>query len=402
MSANRHLLSQMAKKGNKRAQAALSLSDDPGRFISTVQIGITLVGILAGAYGGATIAEALKASLNNIAFIAPHGDTLAVVLVVSVITYCSVVIGELVPKKIALSRPEPIALFIAIPMLMISKLFTPIVMALELSASGILKILGILHLGPAKVTEVEVKAVLAAGADSGAIEHEEHHMLQRIIRFGDRDLRSIMTPRVDVTTVDINDSIEDIQQKVQDSGHSRYPVTDGDSSNVVGVVYTKTLLEASLEDEAIDVAAHVQKAPIMTELAPCLKALEQFKSSPVDMIIVVDEYGDMQGIVTGADILEAIVGHIPSNYDEDHAPFIFQRQDGSWLVDGLTPIDEIHLTIGMDVLETGKKYDTIAGFVLHHLGKTPKVEDQFEAFGFRFEIIEMDDQRIDMILITKQ
>lgn len=401
VSASKPMLRQLAKQGNKRAAAAIALAEDSGRFLSTVQVGITLVGILAGAYGGATIADKLEEPFNEIAFINPHGQIVAVILVVGIITYLSVVIGELVPKQLALSRSEKIALIVARPMTVLSLICTPIVAALENSANFLMKLLGILHDGDEKVTEAEVKAVIAEGAASGALEAEEHQMLQRIIRLGDRDVKSIMTHRVYVAFIDINDSQEIIRRKIHKESHSRYPVIDGHTTKIVGIVQAKDLLDGVLSDKALHISHYLKDAHILPENTPCFKVLEQFKRSSIHMAVLVDEYGATQGIVTAADILEAIVGTLPSNYNETNEPLIHQRKDGSWLVDGLTSIDEIHLAIGLDSIDINGKFDTIAGFFMQIIEKSPALGDHFEQYGYHFEVMDMDGRRIDKILITQ-
>ncbi len=399
VSASKPMLRQMAKQGNRKAELALSLAEDSGKFLSTVQVGITLVGTLAGAYGGATIADKLEEPFNQIAFINPHGEMVAVILVVTLITYFSVVMGELIPKQVALSNPEKLAIYMARPMWLIAVICSPIVSTLEYSANLSLRLLGI-RKGMEEMTEAEVKAVLAEGAASGAIEHDEHQILQRVIRLADRDVKSIMTHRVDVTFIDINDSFVTIQEKIHKNSHACYPVTDGYQTNVIGIVRSQDLLDSALSSlETLSVSTHLKPANFLLEGTSCLKVLELFKTSSAHIAIVVDEYGSTEGIVTASDLLEAMVGIIHSNYDQGEDPLIVQRDDGSWLVDGNTPIDEIHLSIGIAEIQTENSYETIAGFVLYTIGKTPKLGDSFYKFGYYFEIIDLDYQRIDKILI---
>lgn len=402
VSASKPMLKQWAKQGNRRAVLALHLAEDSGRFLSTVQVGITLVGILAGAYGGAEIADKLAPSFDEIAYINPNGELVAVILVVSCITYFSVVVGELIPKQLALSNPEVLAMRVARPMYVLSLICTPIVVALEASAAAFFRLFSI-ALDREKVTEQEVRAMLAEGAASGAIEKTEHEMLTRIIRLGDRDVKSIMTHRVDVTFIDLRDSMETIQRKVHEAGHSRYPVTDGDSTHVVGIVQAKELLDAALKNEGkFNPRDYIRQAPTLLETTKCLAALEMFKRTSEHIAIVVDEYGAVEGIVTASDLLEAIVGVLPSNYDADEEPMMVQREDGSWLVDGSAPIDEIHLTIGIEEIDANSDYETIAGFLLHIMQRTPEVGEYIERYGYRFEVVDKDGWRIDKILIAQQ
>ncbi len=401
VSASKPLLKHYVKQGNKRAQYILEITESPGRFLSTIQLGITLVGILAGAYGGATIAEKISPYFMELPYIGKHGESLAVVLIVSFITYFSV-LGEIIPKRFALSHPEKISMACAGSIKIMMAILYPIVVFLEGSATALMKIMGIFSESEDLVTEEEFKAVLSEGADSGVIEKTEHEMLQRVIRLDDRDVKSIMTHRTEVVFIDINDSVEEIRKKVHEAGHSRYPVIDGSADELRGIVQAKELLDSALGDaREINVMQHVKDVLILPESASCLQALESFKKNHINIIVIVDEYGSTQGIVTSSDILEAIVGTLPSNYDHGDQMKIVERADGSWLVDGRTPIEEIHLSIGLDQISADEDFDTIAGFVLEHLRKTPKEGAKFEIFNHRFEIVDMDSHRIDKILITK-
>lgn len=401
VSSNKPMLRQMAKQGNRRAAAALKLAEESGRFLSTVQVGITLIGILAGAYGGAEIADKLAPTFNAIHFLYPHGEMIAVVLVVACITFLTVVIGELIPKQFALSKPEQLAMRVATPMTYIAKACTPVVMALEGSANFFFTLFNI-RCEAEQVTESQVKAILVEGVASGAIEKEEHEMLQRIIRLADRDVKSIMTHRIDILSIDVKDDRETIRRKVHESRHSRYPVVDGDITRIIGVVQAKELLDEALHNtDNFRLTEHVRKVPMLPETAKCVEVLEIFKHSPVHIAVIVDEYGATEGIVTAADLLEAIVGIMPSNYDKDDLPLIVQREDGSWLVDGTTPIDEIQLVIGIEDIDTNASYNTIAGFLLYHMGRKPEIGESMDCFGYRFEVLDLDRTRIDKILITQ-
>jgi len=402
VSASKPMLKHMVKQGDKKAEIALSLAENPGRFLSTVQVGITLVGILAGAYGGATIAEKIAPKFDEFEFIKGYGETVAVALIVTCITYFSVVIGELIPKRVGLRHPERIATAVARPMVVLSWIAHPIVIVLEVSGNVLMKILGIFNDDVDEVSEEEFKAILSEGAESGVIEKSEHEMLQRVIRLDDRDVKSIMTHRTEVVFIDINDTVDEIRTKVHEAGHSRYPVIDGNPDELKGIVQAKELLDSALGDlREINVMQHIKDVMILPESASCLQALESFKRNHINLIVIVDEYGSTQGIVTHSDLLEAIVGILPSNYDHDDQLKITQRSDGSWLVDGRTPIEEIHLSIGLDQISADEDFDTIAGYVLEHLRKTPKEGAKFEAHRHRFEIVDMDGHRIDKLLITK-
>ncbi len=401
VSASKPLLRQMAKQGHAGAERALSLAEDPGRFLSTVQVGITLVGILAGAYGGATIAEKLTPTLNEFPLINPHGATVAVFLIVGLITYFSVVIGELVPKQFALTNAEKLAARVAYPMWILSRVCTPVVWLLEHSALLLFKILGLKSDGASIVTEAEVKAILHEGAVSGAIDKAEHDMLQRVIRLADRDVKSIMTHRTDFVSIDLSDSLDDIRRKVHEAGHSRYPVTDGDGNIVIGIIHAKQLLDGILSHDNINLRDYVREVQAVHDSVSCLQVMEMFKTFDMHLALVVDEYGSTEGIVSASDILEAIIGIMPSNYDDDDQALILMRKDGSWLVDGLTSIDEIHLSIGLEEISSEEDYETIAGFMLHELERLPQEGDTLERYGHHFEVVDMDGRRVDKIIIKR-
>ena len=400
VSASKPMLRQMAKQGNARAEVALRLAEDPGKFLSTVQVGITLVGTLAGAYGGATIAAKFAPLLDEIAWINPYGNTVALVLVVTLITFLSVVIGELIPKQLALKNSEALAMFVARPMHLLSRIAAPVVYLFETAASLAMRLLGIRPDDPDHVTEEEVHAIMAEGVESGAIEKSEHEMLRRIIRLGDRNVKSIMTHRTEVSFIDVNDTLETVGRKIDQFGHSRYPVVDGPSGDVLGAVLAKEILNAPTSGP-FDVRRYIKEIHTLPETASCLKALEAFKSSSINMAMIVDEYGSTEGIITIADILEAIVGVLPSNYDDIEHALIRQREDGSYLVDGRTPIDEIHLTIGIEGIDADGNFETIAGFLVQQLRKTPEEGDVAIAHGYRFEVVDMDARRIDKILVSR-
>jgi len=401
VSTSKPLLRQMAKQGNKRAEAALVLAENPGRFLSTMQVGMTMVSIVAGAYGGANIAEEVAPRLHEVSWIGDRADTVAMVAIVGCITYLTVVIGELVPKQFAMRNPEKIGMIVAPPMIALAKITSPFVAVLQFSASTLLRLLGVTKDSEEVITEEEVKAILTESAETGVIEKEEHEMLQRVIRLGDRDVKSIMTHRKDVTFIDVNDTLAEIREKIHTAGHSRYPVIDGKPDNVVGIVQAKEMLDEVMQSNSFNVKDHLKELYVLPENSTCLSALESFKKSSINLMVIVDEYGSTQGIVTPSDLLEAIVGVIPSNYGEDHEDMIAERADGSWLVDGRTPIEEIHLYIGLHDISADEHFDTIAGFVLEFQKRTPKIADSFEAFGHKFEIVDMDGRRIDKVLITK-
>jgi putative hemolysin len=400
VSASKPLLRQYAKDGRASAAIAMDLAENSGRFLSTVQVGITLVGTLAGAYGGAAFSGKLAEIFNEIPSINPHGEAVAVSLVVAAITYFSVVIGELVPKQLALNNAENLAMIVARPMAILAKLCGPIVTLLEVSAKVLLTVLRV-ESKDEGVTETEIKAVIAEGAAMGVIEEEEHDVIQRVIRLGDRDVKSIMTHRCEVDFIDIDDTLEDVQKKIGEAGHSRYPVIDKDTTKVLGLVETKEILAGLGRGETFRVKNYLKEILFLSEITTCLEALEIFKTCNLHVAAVIDEYGSFDGLFTVSDLMEAIVGTIRSNYDSDEGPMIVERNDHSWLVDGLTPIEEIHITIGIEEIEAEGDYETIAGFVLGRVKGELVVGEAFEFAGHRFEIVDLDDRRIDKILIER-
>ncbi len=401
VSSRRAILRDKATKGSKGAQIALELAEEPGKFLSTVQVGITLVGILAGTYGGAKLTEKLAPVLDGMPFIYPHGETVAVVVIVSAITYFSVVIGELVPKQFALVHAESLAVRVSFPMLLLSRICKPVVVILEVSARVMLALLGVKGAKDLNMTEAEVKAFLKEGAMSGAIEEGELAILQRVIRLGDRDVKSIMTHRTDLTMLDVKDSPDEIIRTVHEGRHSHYPVSEGRDDHVIGIVHAKDLLEGSFSGAPLNLRDYLKLVPAVPESSSCLQVMELFKKSDLNFAVVVDEYGATEGIVTSSDILEAIIGVLPSNYNEGEKGLIIVREDGSWLVDGRTSIDEIHMSIGLEEIDIDAPYETIAGFVLHELGRPPQEGDVLESLGYRFEVIDMDNRRIDKVLIER-
>lgn len=401
VSASKPLLRQWAQKGSRRAVLALHLAENPGRFLSTVQVGITLVGIVAGAYGGAALSDDLGEYIGRFALLAPYAETLGVAIVIALITYCSVVMGELIPKQLALTNAENLALIVAPPMFMLSRACTPIVALLEGSASIMMRVLRITPQIDS-MTETEIKAVIAEGVASGAIEAEEQQVIQRVIRLGDRDVTSIMTHRSEVTALDINDPLAVVMEKVKGSQHSRFPVIDGDITRVVGVVRAKSLLRVPPDSKTFALRDYMKEMLFVPDTTTCLDALQKFRTEHVSVAAVIDEYGAFEGLFTQADVLEAVVGIIRSNYDDQEDPLIVQREDGSWLVDGLTPVDEVSMALDIDGLDGAGDYQTIAGFMLNQLKAGPAVGAAVEFNGFRFEIVDMDRHRIDKLLISRR
>lgn len=399
VSARRVRLKQMAKAGSRGAAAALRLMDDPVKFLSTVQVGITMVGIVAGAYSGATLADPLAHYLQGIPFIGDHARTVALGTVVVAVTYFSLVIGELVPKRIALNHAEAIAVAVAPFMRVLASAGAPIVWFLRASTQAVMALFRLKPAAESVVTEEEVKALIAEGASAGVFHPQEREMIEGVLRIGDRSVRSIMVPRQAVVWLDVGESPEEVFATIAESGHSRYPVARGDIEQVIGVAHTKDLLEQLHRHGTIDVAAVAVEPPFVVDRMPVLRLLERFKSSPVHMAMVVDEHGSFEGVVTPTDILTAIAGDLPQS-EEEGEPQAVQRDDGSWLVDGLMPVDDVERTLGIRGMSEEGDFNTIAGFVLHQLGHLPVAGEHFDWRGWRFEVVDLDGRRIDKILAS--
>ncbi|KAA0679206.1 hemolysin family protein [Roseomonas genomospecies 6] len=402
VSSRRARLQQMAEETrSKGARAALQLSEDPGNFLSTVQVGITLIGIIAGAYGGATLADRLGTVLNeDVSWIAPYGQQVAFALVVAAITYLSLIIGELVPKRMALVNAERIAAGVAGPMSVLSRIAMPLVWLLGVSTEGVMKLLRLPTMREQTVTEEEVKSLIKEGTQSGVFEPAERQMIEGVFRLSDRTARSIMTPRPDLVWIDLDDPQEAIAREIQASGYSRFLVCRGDVDEVQGIVSSKALLDQALQGRAFDLRDAMVKPLVVHDGTPVLRLLELFKQASVHMAVVVDEYGSVEGIATVTDIMEAIAGEMPEPGQGGDGSAV-QREDGSWLVDGMTPVEEVEALIGVKGLKGEGDYHTIAGFVLDKLGHVPVAAEHFHWNGIRFEVVDMDGRRIDKVLIQE-
>ena len=399
VSARRGRLKSMADGGSRGAAAALRLADDPGRFLSTVQIGITLVGILAGAFSGATLGARLTTVLVDTGMPVRFAEPLAYGGVVALITYLSLIIGELVPKQIALRNAEAVAASVAPAMAMLARISAPLVWLLDLSGKAILRLLGGRQSGESSVTAEEIRALVADGESSGAIEPRERGMISGVMRLGDRSARAVMTPRHDLDIVDLSLEPQALLQTVQSSVHSRLPVWDPSANHIGGIVRKKDLLDAFIRDGAADPRDHVRPAPIIPDSMNAFDVLDTLKNSPAHMALVQDEYGELLGIVTTADILEAIVGAFET--DEGPAkPEATERDDGSWLVAGGMPADELIELLGIPT-QKAADFHTAAGMVLAAMRRLPKEGDTVDVGGWRFEVLDMDGRRIDKLLATR-
>ncbi len=400
VSARKVRLQQWANEGNVKAAAALELVNSPNRLLSTVQLGITLIGILAGAFGGASIAEAVAVYIGAISWLAPYSAAIALALVVLCITYLSLVIGELVPKRIALNNPERIAMFMVTPMRVLSTIASPFIHLLSISTEGILRLIGLRPSTEPPITEEEINVLLEEGTQIGTFEAAEQDMIERIFRLGDRRVSILMTHRPDIAWLDANDTPQEINQAIRESSFSRFPVCDGSLDNVLGMVHVKDLFQQCMTGQSLDLKAVLQEPVYVLESTSTLKVLELFKQTGTQAALVIQEYGDIEGLITLNDILEAIVGDISSREDIDH-PQVVEREDGSWLLDGMLPIEELKDILHIRKLpeEASGDYNTVAGFVLLNLGHVPKTGEQFEWDRFRFEVMDMDGRRIDKVLV---
>lgn len=402
VSSRRARLKHAADQGDKGAKSALALAESPSRFLSTVQIGITLIGVLAGAFGGATISEGVAEWLLHYPRLAAYAEPISIGTVVVAITVLSLILGELVPKRLALSRPESISRVLARPMTLLSKLAAPAVYLLSLLTELVLKLIPMRHGSEPAVTDEEIKLLMQTGTESGHFQPGEKNIVDMALRLGDRRISAMMTPRTQVEWLDLGDPIEENKRKISESHYSRFPVAEGGRRNFIGVVEAKDLLGSILDGRPFDLRAATKPALYIPETAPALKALEIFRETGKPIALIVDEYGDFQGLVTLEDVLEALVGELQAPDQEDE-PSVTEREDGSWLVDGLLAIDELKDRIKLGPLpdEDEATYQTVAGLAMAELRRIPKAGDKFRVAGFEFEVVDMDGRRVDKLLVAR-
>lgn len=395
-------LEQLSKRGNLKARLALKLANSPSSFLSTVQIGITLIGILMGTVGGATISEPLKVFLQSVPFIQNYSEPLSIGIVVSILTYLSLVIGELLPKRVALNNPEQIACTVASPMRQLSKITSPVVYLLGVSTDFCLKILGIKASEEPPITEEEIKVLLEQGTRAGMFEAAEQEMVSRVFRLADRPIKTLMTPRTSIAWLDIEAPIEENQTEIVESSYSRFPVGEGSLDNCLGILRVKDFLTAHLSGQFTNLRDILQSPLFVAESTRVLNVLELFKQTGTHIALVTDEYGGIEGLVTLNDVIEAIVGNLP-NDNEISEPQIIQREDGSWLLDGLLSIDDLKTIVQKEALpnEEDGYYQTLGGFVMAFLGKIPTSGEHFEVENLRFEVMDMDGVRVDKVLVAR-
>ena len=399
VAARKARLAVRAAKGDRRARQVLKIAERPGRFLSTVQVGITLVGILAGAIGGATVGERLADWFEGIPTLAPIADAAGFAVVVILTTYLSLILGELVPKQLALSRPERIATRVAGPMRVLSIMAAPIVSLLEGSTNLVMRALGMRKVGGDHVSEEEVRTLIAEGTKAGVFEPAEKDMMIAVMRLADRPARAFMTPRPDIVWLDLEDSPEEIRRRLLASKFSRLPVGRGSLDEVVGVVQRTDLLDRYLEGKPLRLNEDMRQAPVVHDAAPALKVLQALKESSVHLALVVDEYGALEGLVTATDVLQAIVGEFREQGVEP--ALVHRREDGSWLMDGGLSTHQVQDTLGLADFPTDRSFHTLAGFVLGELEHVPTPGEHFEWNGYRFEVVDMDGRRIDKVLVSR-
>jgi putative hemolysin len=393
LSVRKARLQQRINEGDHRARLALKLAENPNKFLSTIQIGITVIDVLIGAISGAVAAGLFVTWLAKFPALAPYSETIGVAVGVIITAYFSIVLGELVPKRLALQNPERLSSAIAGPMSFVSKLFTPFVWLLGKSTDLILRILGVKHTGDIPVSEEELLVQLDQGTQAGIFEETEQDMVEGVFSLSDQRVNALMTPRNEIVWLDIHDTGEEIRQKMMNSPYSRFPVGDEGLDRLVGVVKAKEVLLANVRSGK-DLSKLTRPPLFIPETAFGSRALEMFRESKRDLMIVVDEFGVAQGLITLADILEEIVGEFEGE------PQATQRQDGSWLLDGMLPNDDFKELFNLRHLPDEEEYETLGGFVLLHLGRVPNAADLFEWSGMRFEVMDMDGNRVDKVLVT--
>ena len=401
VSARKVRLQQLANQGDIKARIALELANAPNQFLASVQIGITLLAILSGAFAESTIARRLIPLLNLVPWLAPYSDALSSVIAILIITYLTLIIGELVPKRLALNYPERIASVVAIPMRVLANIASPIVYLLSASTDLVVRMMGIKPSTEPQVTEEEIRVLIEQGTEAGTFEEAEQDMVERVFRLGDRPVNALMTPRPDIVWLDLEDTAEENRKKMLDSCHSRFPVCQGGLDNVLGIMHVTDLLARSLSGQQLDLTVSLRQPVFVPESTRGLKILEVFKQTGIHLALVVDEYGVIQGLVTLNDIMVEIVGDVPSA-GELEEPQAVQREDGSWLLDGMLPVDEFFEIFEINEIPTDHRgsYQTLGGFVITHLGKIPSATDYFEWESLRFEVMDMDGNRVDKVLVT--
>jgi putative hemolysin len=400
ISSSKTRLQKRAEEGNTKAGTALDMARNPHRFLATIQIGITLIGVLSGAFGGASIAGRLAQPLSSVPYIGRYSESIALALVVAIITYLSL-LAELIPKRIAVYTPEGIASAVAKPMARLSSIASPIIQVLSASTDFALRLFGFGQMKEAPITEEEIRMLIAQATDAGVFHEAEQDMVERVFRFGDRRVGVMMTPRNKVVWLDINESPDKTRRKIAKGPYSRFPVGQK-AGSIQGVVHVRDIAVGCLSGKPLDLRASMHKPLFVHESAHALKVLERFKQSGLQMALVVDEYGTIEGIITLTDILEAIVGDIASAEVQEE-PLIINQEEGVWLLEGMLPVDELKAFFHIRKLpgERAKRFQTLGGFAMAHLRRIPVVGDLFECCGYSFEVVDMEGRRVRKVLAKK-
>ena len=399
VSARKARLEGVARAGSRAARAAIDLAADPGKFLSSVQIGITLIGILAGAYSGASLGTPVALRLQALGLAPATAATVGFAVVIGLTTYASLIIGELVPKQVALRSPEAVAKFVAVPMQWLAILTAPLVWLLDQSSHGIFKLMRLDREGDDQVTAEELHMIVEEASKSGVIEEHERSIISSIVRLGDRPVREVMTPRTEVEWLDMDAPAETIRAALAATAHTRLPVAHGSIDAVQGVVQARDIAGALLRGEPLDLASLMRKAPVVIDRLDAPDALLALRGADVPMALIHDEYGHFEGIVTPADLLAAIGGAFHSDADPDEAPDVVERDDGSLLVAGTMPADTLAERLGLTLPED-RDYATVAGLALAVLRRLPGEGEHFVEQGWRFEIVDLDGRRIDKLLVS--
>jgi putative hemolysin len=402
VSSRRARLLELAEKGRKGARHALALAAEPTRFLSSVQVGITAIGILSGAIGEAALAGRVRTWLERVPQLGPYADALALGLIVLALTYVSLIFGELVPKRLALTHPEVVATLIARPMQVLARLGRPIVSVLSASTDGVLRLFGVRAAERPGVTPEEIRLLFQQGTEEGVFERSEQEMVSNVLNLDERQVDAVLTPRSDVVFVDTHESPDSIRDKLRQQRHAVVPVCDGGLDRVVGFVHAIRVMDQLLDGKQLDLQSAVEPALFVPETMTLMKLLEQFKRSHLPVALVVDEFGAVEGLVSLTDVISAIVGELPTAPDED--PMVVRRDDGSWLLDGALDLDSVARALGEEssISESDRQhYNTLGGVAMLALGRVPKTGDVFLRGPYRFEIVDMDGKRVDRVLVRR-
>ena len=388
-------LQNLAKEGDKKAQTAIKLAENPNQFLSTIQVGITLIDVMTGAIGGATLAIVVTGWFEKVPILEPYSGSIGLFIVIGSITFFSIILGELVPKRLAIQQPERIASLMAKPMAITSGIMAPIVRFLSFCTNLVLRLIGVKDTNGPLVTEEEIQVLLDQGTQAGIFEESEQDMVQGVFSLNDRRLSSLLTPRSEITWLDVNDPPDVVIRKIADSPYSRLPVCRGGLEHILGVVKAKDVLLAEMVRKGQRISELLQPALFLPESAYASHALEMFREGESEVIFIIDEFGVVQGLVTIEDIVSEIIGEFAN--DEPQA---IQRPDGSWLLDGMLPVEDFRTIFDLKDLPSENEYDTLAGLILILMGRIPKPADQYEWNGLRYEIMDMDGNRVDKVMVS--